>query len=385
VADSRAVRFPRLWEIAWGCRLACGDRRVPGTYPPVALHGQQVSCFLAPNVNAGYTHPPELAARIRDWVAPLADQPYLLDVPDFRSNDKERILRDIYTLCDQRFAVAGALLREEQPDMLMMVEMGVDRIHHAFWRYMDPTSPLYEPGSPFADAIRDYYRHVDGHIGALLAEIDAETLVLVVSDHGARPLMGGFCINEWLIQQGFLHLTQQPAGPTALDQAAVDWSRTKAWGAGGYYARIFLNVAGREPEGIVAPAEFAPIREELAAALRALRGPDGALLGNQVFVPQEIYRRVRGIAPDLILYPGDLAWRAVGKVGMNELFTSENDTGPDDANHAQHGLFIWHDPQRPGNGQQLHSASLYDMLPSLLDRFGIAAPEGLRGRVLAFA
>jgi predicted AlkP superfamily phosphohydrolase/phosphomutase len=285
-------------------------------------------------------------------------------------------------MCDQHFAVAGRLLAQEQPDLLMLVDMGVDRIHHALWRYMDPSHPLYEPGSPFADGIRDYYRHIDTRIGELLAQCDEQTAVLVVSDHGARPLIGGVCVNEWLLSEGYLTLQEQPDAAMPLDKAQVDWSRTKAWGAGGYYARVFLNVRGREPEGIIPLADYERERADLAARLRDMPGPDGQPLGNRVFTPQQLYRSVRGVAPDLVVYFGDLAWRAVGTVGGGALFTRENDTGPDDANHAQHGLFIFHDPQQLGGGRVLTDAQIYDVLPTLLSRYGAAAPAGLRGRVL---
>jgi predicted AlkP superfamily phosphohydrolase/phosphomutase len=384
VADSRAVQQPRLWDILGAAGWRVATVGVPGTFPVTAVNGAQVACFLAPNTAAAYTHPPALAAQIAAWVEQVTPgREYLLDVPDFRSAEKDRILADIYAMCDQRFAVAHGLLRSENPDLLMLVEMGVDRIHHAFWRYMDATSPLYEPDPPYADAIVAYYRHVDQQIGALVAACEEDTAVLVVSDHGARPLIGGFCINEWLQQAGYLTLKEQPAGPVPLEKAAVDWARTRAWGAGGYYGRIFLNVRGREAEGTIAPAEFVRERDALAEALRAIPGPDGALLGNRVFTPQQLYRKVRGIAPDLIVYFGDLAWRTVGQVGGGQLYVAENDTGPDDANHAQHGLIIWADPQRPGSGP-LANAQIYDVLPSLLARYGVTAPEGLRGQVLPF-
>jgi predicted AlkP superfamily phosphohydrolase/phosphomutase len=381
VADSRAVQHPRLWDILGAAGWRVATVGVPGTFPVTAVNGSQVACFLAPNTNATYTHPPTLAAEVAAWVEQTTPgREYLLDVPDFRSTDKERILSDIYAMCDQRFAVAHGLLKHDDPDLLMLVEMGVDRIHHAFWRYMDETSPLYEPNSPYANAIFDYYRHVDMQIGALVAACGADTAVLVVSDHGARPLMGGFCVNEWLHQAGYLTLQEQPATNVPLEKAAVDWANTRAWGAGGYYGRIFLNVRGREPEGTIAPGDFVRERDALAAALRAIPGPDGTALGNRVFTPQELYRKVRGIAPDLIVYFGDLAWRAVGQVGGSQLYVAENDTGPDDANHAQHGLIIWADPQRQGAGS-LANAQIYDLLPTLLHHYGIAPPEGLRGRI----
>ncbi|XGB41639.1 MAG: hypothetical protein LVS60_15465 [Nodosilinea sp. LVE1205-7] len=102
----------------------------------------------------------------------------------------------------------------------------------------------------------------------------------------------------------------------------------------------------------------------------------------KVFKPQAIYQRVRGRAPDLIVYFDDLAWRLVGSVGLGSLHTVENDTGPDDANHAPFGLMIFHDPRAPRRGQELREAQIYDILPTLLGRYGIAAPADLRGQVL---
>lgn len=189
VADSRAIRFPRLWDIlgAAGWRVAVIG--VPGTYPPSAVNGALVSCFLAPSTAATYTFPPTLAERLAAWsAAATPGRTYLLDVPDFRSDDKARIVRDIYAMCDQRFAIATALIREEHPDFLMLVDMGVDRIHHALWKHTDLQHPLFVPDSPFADAIHAYYRHVDTRIASLLAHCAAETAVLVVSDTGCGHL-----------------------------------------------------------------------------------------------------------------------------------------------------------------------------------------------------
>ena len=114
-----------------------------------------------------------------------------------------------------------------------------------------------------------------------------------------------------------------------LSKAKVDWSRTKAWGDGGYYARVFLNVAGREPNGIIAPEDYEKVREELVAGLKAIRDENGQEMGTQVFRPEQLYKKVRGVAPDLIVYFGDLYWRSVGTVGGGRIHTFENDTGPD--------------------------------------------------------
>lgn len=377
ISDGRAVKFPRLWDLLGDAGWTVAALSVPGTSPPYPVNGSLVSCFLTPSPEVPFTHPPELGEQIKAWMPD-----FMLDVPNFRSDDKARILENLYTLCDQRFQLAQRLIQRDEPDLVMLVDMGVDRIHHAFWKPMDPRHPHYEPDSPFVDAIHDYYVHVDRQLAELLTCCDPDTAVLVVSDHGAQPLMGGICINEWLQNQGYLTLKETPTTGQPLDQVAVDWSRTQVWGAGGYYARIFINVQGREPEGTVAMADYEPLRDELAKALGQLVDPTGKPLNVRVFKPQAIYQRVRGRAPDLIVYFDDLAWRSVGSVGYDSIYTTTNDTGPDDANHAPFGLMIFHDPQRPGGGQVLENAQLYDIVPTLLNRYGVSAPRGLRGKVL---
>jgi predicted AlkP superfamily phosphohydrolase/phosphomutase len=377
ISDGRAVKVPRLWDILGEAGWTVAAISVPGTSPPYAVNGSLVSCFLTPSREVPFTHPPELAEQIVSWMPD-----FIMDVPDFRSDAKDEILANIYKLCDQRFILAEKLIEQDSPDFLMLVDMGVDRIHHSFWKPMDTRHPQYEPNSPYANAIHDYYCHVDRRVGELLARCSEDTVVLVVSDHGARPLMGGICLNEWLIQQGYLVLKETPSTPTPLDQVEVDWSQTKAWGAGGYYGRVFLNVKGREPQGVIPLAEYEKVRSQLAEELIHITDPAGNPMEIKPFKPQQIYQKVRGIAPDLLVYFDDLAWRSIGSVGYGSLYTTDNDTGADDANHAPYGMMIFYDPKHPRQGQPLAGAQLYDILPTLLDRFGIEPPKGLRGKVL---
>ena len=158
--------------------------------------------------------------------------------------------------------------------------------------------------------------------------------------------------------------------------AAIDWSRTVAWGDGGYYGRLFLNVKGREPEGIVEPARYEEMRDELIAKLEAVLGPDGTPLGTKVLKPQDVYPEVRGVAPDLIVYFGDLAWRSVGSVGNRSIYTYENDTGPDGANHDRDG--VWAMAGLPGQATgEVAGLNLVDVGPSILS---LVRHRGARGR-----
>ena len=376
IANGRAVKVPRLWDILGAAGKHVGVIGVPQTYPVTPVNGELVSCFLTPSARSQYSHPPQLKDEIAGWI----EGELLMDVPNFRSEDKAAILGDIYRMAEQHFEICRRLLARQHYDFFMTVDMGMDRVHHGFWSEMDPRHPKYVPGSPFATAIYDYYRFVDREIAALLNFADDDTIVLVVSDHGAKPMLGGICLNEWLIQEGYLVLHDYPSQPAPLERCQIDWSRTRAWGAGGYYGRLFLNVQGREPHGVIPPDEYEAVRDELIARLQALPDHTGAHLGTRAFKPETIYREASNVPPDLLIYFGDLDWRSVGSVGKRTIYTFENDTGPDDANHAQFGTFILYDPRNPGGGRQIDDISIYDIAPTLLGLLGYPIPPEMIGK-----
>ena len=188
----------------------------------------------------------------------------------------------------------------------------LDRVHHGFWKYIDETHPDYEPDSEFASAIPDFYAHLDEEIGKVLELLDDDTAVLVVSDHGAQALHGGFCVNEWLVKEGLLVLEEYPSEVTPFGKLKVDWTKTRVWSEGGYYARVFFNVKGREPKGVIEPSEYESFRDLVQARFEATTDPEGRPLGTRVFKPQEVYRQVHNVPPDLIVHFGDLYWRSIG-------------------------------------------------------------------------
>ncbi len=373
IASSLSLRHPRVWDILSQHGLTSVVVGVPQTYPVRPLKGWLVSSFLTPPGARQWTYPASLAEEIDDV---LGGEPYEFDVTNFRTEDKARLLEDIYRMTRKRFRVLHYLL-DKPWDFFIFVEMGVDRIHHGLWKFMDPQHPKHVPGHPLASAIHDYYVYLDREIARLLDRLDRDTVVLVVSDHGARPMVGGFAINEWLIQEGYLVLHEYPERLVPLEKVAVDWSRTRAWAAGGYHARIHLNVKGREPQGIIDPADYEAERERLRAKLEALVDHEGRPMGTVVYTPEEVYREVNRIPPDLIVYLGNLAWRAVGSVGLRRLYTFENDTGPDDANHDWDGLFIFWDPREDHGGQTLDGLDIRQVAGTILALLGVPRPAGM--------
>ena len=368
IVNSHAVTVPTLWDIVGTHGKKSVVLGVPLTYPPKPFPGWMVSSFLTPNLNTQWCFPP----RLKREIAQVASD-YLIDVPNFRTERRAELERDLLQMMDARFKLARHLLKTKAWDLFVMVEMGTDRLHHAFWRFWDTSHRQHEPDSPFSETMRRYYATLDTELGRLLELVDENTTVLIVSDHGAKRMDGGICINEWLRQHDYLTLKARPQGITPFSPDLVDWHRTQAWGEGGYYGRIFLNVKGREPLGTISPQDYEKVRDELKARLEAIVDETGENIGTRVFKPEEVYRECRNIAPDLGVYFGNLYWRSVGSIGYNSIYTYENDTGPDDCNHAQMGIFVLKSPQCEETGL-VPAKHLSDVAPLVLEELGIAAP-----------
>jgi predicted AlkP superfamily phosphohydrolase/phosphomutase len=382
ISTSHTVKVNRLWDLISNVGKRVIVLGVPGTYPVKKVNGIMVSDFMTPDTKSEYTYPPEF----RDEIERVVGE-YILDVRDFRTDNKEKILEDIYEMTRKRFKLMRHLIPRDDWDFFMMVEMGTDRIHHAFWSYMDPEHRKYEAGHPFEDAIRKYYHFVDAEIGKALELIDDDTTVMLVSDHGAKRMEGGVCINDWLMKEGYLTLSEQPKAVTPFAKAKIDWTKTQAWGDGGYYARIFLNVKGREPQGTIEPEDYEKVRSELIEKISNIPDDRGANMGTRVYRPEELYPNgFKGIAPDLLVYLGNLYWRSIGTVGNPSLYTFDNDTGPDDANHAEEGIFLLSpaksDAFSDNYGKQLYGIGLLDIAPTILEILGEPIPACMEGQSL---
>lgn len=382
IATGTAVKEKRVWELLGEAGKQSIVVGVPQTYPIKPINGHLISSFLTPTTQKQFTHPNELRYEINRL---LDGRDYEVDVRNFRTDDKDNLLQQIYEMTGKRFKVLNYLIREKAWDFFMVVEMGVDRIHHGFWKFHDPQHRQFEPGNKFEFAIKEYYQYLDREIAGLLEAVDEDTVVLVVSDHGAKRMDGGFCLNQWLHREGYLVFKDNlPSGELKrFEDLEVDWEKTTAWGAGGYYGRLWLNIQGREPQGLVPPDEVENVRNGIAQKLADLTDPDGRPLNTISYKPEEIYRDVRNVPSDLIIYFGNLHWRSVGSLGHADVFTFENDTGPDDANHAQDGMIIYYDPKQNLHGKQLAGLQLMDIAPTILSLMGQSVPNDMQGKVIA--
>jgi len=376
-ANSASIKALAIWD-----QLAREGKRsiimgVPPNYPPRKINGISIGCFLTPDTTKNdFTHPPAFKAKINELVGE-----YPVDVKNFRTDRKDWLRDEIFKMSEKHWKVVHWLLKEQEWDYFHYVDIGLDRMHHGFWNYFDEKHVLFEPGNPYQSAIPDYYLWLDEQIGKALELLDDETIVLVVSDHGAQRLDGGIAINEWLIREGLLFLNEYPQTLTPFDKLSVNWSKTRVWSEGGYYARVFFNVQGREPQGVIPASEYEAFQDEMRAKIEAMTDDKGNALKSLVFKPKDLYENVRNIAPDLIVHFGRLYWRSIGTVGHSAIHVQENDTGPDGCNHAQFGTFILAAPNLPLSGEY-EGARLLDIAPTLLDLGGYEIPETMQGRSL---
>lgn len=375
LVNSNMIGEPTVWDIIAKNGMKSCLIGVPPSYPVKPISGNLISCFLTPSTGKEFTYPKELKNEVSQVIGE-----YEFDVT-FRTDDRDAILESIRRMTKKRFDLINYLAERKDWEFFMFVEIGLDRIHHTFWKFFDRTHHKFESGNKFENVVEEYYIMLDERIGDLIKRCDDDTIVVIASDHGSKAMKGAFCINEWLIQEGYLTLESEPEGIVDIEKAQIDWSKTKAWAWGGYYARIFFNLTGREALGVVEKEDIDSLSREIKSKLMNLVDQDNRPMRNKVFTPDELYQRVEGDSPDLMVYLDELNWRAAGTIGHGALYLDENDTGPDDSVHSMDGIFILYDPMKSIR-MDLGTISIMDVAPTLLRIFEIPIPQDMTGRVI---
>lgn len=273
-------------------------------------------------------------------------------------------------------------------DLLVAAWTATDRVSHLFWHHRDPEHPLHtaEGAEAYGEAIEDTYRKMDAIVGECLARLGEDDLFMVMSDHGFHSFRHGFNVNTWLIRNGYLAVKGQTDPATAYDDQGFllnyDWSRTRAYSLG--LGSIFLNLEGREGEGIVAPAEADALIEEIRAKLLEVTHPE---TGERIF--RAIYTRndydgiAEADAPDLQLgyAEGYQSTKEAAKgAAPRELFTPNLDKwsgehAASDVAFTPGILFV----NRPLSA---NDPALIDLGVTALNYLGVPVPADFEGRDL---
>jgi hypothetical protein len=233
--------------------------------------------------------------------------------------DDNAFLAQAYGNHEDRERMLFDALEKTQKGLCACVFDTTDRVQHMFWRYLDDDHPAarHVPRDQRPNIIPELYQRMDSLIGRVMQQVDGDTLLMVVSDHGFKSFARCVNLNAWLHQNGYLTLKdgKTESGDWFED---VDWSRTRAYTMG--LNGLYLNVKGREREGIVDPAAAETLKDELRSKLNGLADPASGKIGiTGVFDCDAVYAGPYvDNAPDLIVGYGDgyrASWDSVmGKV-----------------------------------------------------------------------
>ena len=209
--SSRDRKCEAIWNILSKEGKKVGILNVPGTYPVEKVNGFMVTGFPTLEEYEDFTYPRNLLWELRREIG----KDFRFQ-PKIHFQEEARFLEEIHLITDNVFKATNYLMNNKKWDFFMTVFMGIDALGHAFWRYMDPQHPMYDGNVPkeFKQAIFNIYKHIDKNIYALQKNVDSDTAIILMSDHGFGPVYYGVSINNWLLDEGFLALKKN--APTRI-------------------------------------------------------------------------------------------------------------------------------------------------------------------------
>ena len=242
---------------------------VPSTYPPKPINGVLIGGFLAPSVDKAVFPESE--------VSYLKGIDYQLDSDAaLAREDKKAMLANLDYTLDKRFEALFHYLDREQWDFFHTHIMGSDRINHFLWEKMESGDDF------FAEGFFKFYTRIDNYIGQLLEKIGDDTPLMIFSDHGFCKIKYEVQLCRWMIDNGWLKPSEPIRHPLSIDP-----SGTKAYCM--IPGRVFVNLQGREPGGIVSVSEYNSVRQQLAEQLMAMKDPQGNAVVEKVIMREDLY------------------------------------------------------------------------------------------------
>lgn len=414
-----------LWRWLSEAGKAVGVMGVPLTYPPEPLgNGFMMTGLLTPPNRRDFTYPRQLL----DELEMELGEPYRLRQNEqYHQSDPLTPIREQYAVLENNTRAALYLMTHKPWDFFMVHFLGTDTIQHGYWHIMDASHPQHNPQqrASLGNVILDFFKAVDGSVGRLLDNLDDETVVLVMSDHGFGPIHHFLNVNTWLWREGLLHLKRTPGarlrtllfhlgfnystmgqwvlrlglgrqakelGRARREQLQrrfflslddVDWSRTQVYSMGNF-GQLYLNLKGREPQGIVAPGAAAEsILDSLTRRLLALADPDsGRPVVERVLRRDEVYEGpYTEQGPDLVFFTRRMEYKPMGLSDFSSPRVFEPVFGTF-GHHRPNGLMIWYGPGVIQPGQWPGEAHIQDVAPTILYMMGQPVPSDMDGRVL---
>lgn len=425
-AMSRIAALP-LWQILNRFRRSTGVVNLPIHYPAEQVDGFVICGLVTPWSAEVFTYPPEISHEIGSPA-----QNWLIGQTLVHGGSPEELLNEIKYKTRTQTDWILRLQKEFEPDFLMAVFDGTDKIQHFFWKYWDTTHSRHDPTSSvlFKQAIPEYYRYVDACLGEII-QARSDGNIFIVSDHGFTGMERDVFIENWLVQNGYLKLKTPPPPPANVhyEKASlsvwnalagnqilksilkgntlsnwligklkgqvqktkknselnqyVDWSSTRVFFAGVSSQSLQINLKGREAFGIVEAEDYEALVREVISGLKAIRDPkNGKPVIKEAYEKEEIYHGDWSMnSPDVVIISEDGYSLQEGfpdhLVAMSNLFGIDRSGG-----HRPEGVYIASGPNIRRQEMPL-DAQITDIMPTVLYLNGIPVPSYVDGRVLS--
>lgn len=346
------------------------------------------------------TTPGSFAGRLVDRFGLFKTIGWMIDTWSIKAGtiDDETFFQDTDFTADADVKMLDGLLGDDDWDVYIHYFEFTDRVQHVMWRYTDPLHPLWtaEGAAQHGDSVLNAYRKMDEIVGRVLEKMPKDATLFVVSDHGFAPWRRVMNYNTWLAREGYLTLKGESENRANLedlfDQGTffqnVDWSRTRAYAMG--LGNIYINLKGREGQGIVEPGEeYRALVAEIKTKLPEFVDPDsGDKPVAYVFTRDEAYGTYDpALIPDL--FPSNASGYRVGwqdSLGIVAKTITEPNLDVWSADHCSvypplvDGILFSN--RKLSLEPQPYMA---DVMPTLLELYGVAPPVELDGRSLIVA
>jgi len=444
--NAKSRRGDSLWKLLSNAGKKVGVINVPITYPPEKVNGFMISGVDSPGVESKFTYPENLIQEINNNVGN-----YIIEagVWGFITGGRyKEALEKLSQTIEIRYKTHKYLSQKYQWDLLMTVFTAADRVQHNFWKFMDVNHPLYDEmeNKEYGSAIYEVYKNLDDILMEIIDEIDDDTTLIIVSDHG----MGGITnrsiyLNKWLEAEGllffkdrnntdFLRLVKgkikekiyvdtlkfvrrqlwkrlhrktkeklvrlMPGLRNKMSSlfffSRINMANTMAY-AEENRSIIWINLEGRDPKGCVKPGEqYEQLRDRIIKGLESLRDPEtGEKIVEKGYRREEIYwgEYVKD-SPDIVImwkddkYVSRPSYTSKSNeylriIGLEELRKLEFNLQAN-AQHRRDGIFLMKG-RAVKKGVELKNLSIMDLTPTILYLLGQFVPNDMDGRVIGEA
>lgn len=421
--STKDIKAETIWKILSNRGFSVGVLNVPLTYPPEKVNGFIISGMPTPSEDSEFTYPKELKSELDKIV-----DGYELDVKQGEYYSEEVFLKDLYRILNKRCEAAKYLMRKQRSEFFMVVFDCCDRVQHFMWRHTDPNHPLFDKRkyNKYKDSIRDFWIELDKKVGEIIKEMDEDTIVILMSDHGFGINDKVFYINDWLIKNGFLILDdgikknilirnfiikklsnilrklgiyefivlsfhekirkfiESPYLSFKDAKEKVNWKKTTAYSMPhtSAFGNIYIN-SDKSQNYTYSGRLYNNVRDEIIDKLKNLRDPiTGNRLKVDVYKPEDIYKgEYVGKAPDIIYFIEDLRCIPHCGIGHTTIIERCSWSPKQNASHRMNGIFIC-TGKGIKKGETITNAEIIDLAPTILHIMGIPIPRDMDGKVL---